>query len=119
MKIIKVGMLIGLLTICGCADTLNKSEFNGGLFTSSKADYIVVSQSGGLIMDIWKLRNSFVSSPQASDGWIFTTDEGSLAIGGDAKVIRIKSSKVWDTYHEYHMEFESVSYREKYNNKNK
>ena len=104
-----------IILVSGCADTWNKADFKGGLFTSSKADYIVVSQSGGYIMDIWKLKNSFVSSPHGSDGWIFKTPNGSVAIGGDAKVIRITDSKLWDRYQEYHMEFETETYREKYN----
>ena len=116
-----IGMFaIGCLLISGCADTFNKADFNGGLFTSSKADYIIVSQSGGRIMDVWKIRNSFVSSPKTSDGWIFKTTKGSLAIGGDAKIFRSSDNVadfavVWEKYHEYHMEFESKTYREMYN----
>lgn len=108
-------VLAGML-LSSCADTFNKADFNGGLFTSSKSDYIVISQSGGKIMDVWKLKDSFVSSPYKSDGWIFKTNNGSVAVGDDAKVIRILDNDIWIKYHEYHMEYEYLSYREKYNN---
>lgn len=107
-----------LAVIGGCADWSNKAKNNGGYFTTHKADYIVVSQSGGQIMDVWKLRDVFVSSPNGSDGWIFTdTDGNSVTTGGDCKNIRINkdNSGIWEKYNEYHMEFSSRTYREMYN----
>jgi hypothetical protein len=110
--------VLGLSLLTGCADTWNKADARGGLFVSKKSDYIVLSQSGGQIMDVWKLQNTFVSSPESSDGWILRAENGdSVMIGGDAKVIRIngRNSKLWSLYQEYHMEFESQTYREKFN----
>jgi len=83
------------------------------------ADYIVVSQSGGVIMDVWKLKDVMVQSPDASDGWLFFDSKGtSIYIGGDVKIKRAPPAEVWDTYKEYHMEYESLTYREKFNPRN-
>ena len=119
MKIVYVvGLVIMIMLTVGCADTWNKADAQGGLLISKKADYIVLSQSGGIIMDVWKLQDTFVSSPSGSDGWIFRSKNGnSIMVGGDAKVIRVNGSNsdLWSKYNEYHMEFETETYREKYN----
>ena len=116
--------LILVLIVCaascfilgGCAKSRDRWKAKGGVFTSSKSDYIVISQSGGLIMDVWKLKDVIVQSEPNSDGWLFLVNDNPVYIGGDVKTIRLaKDSSLWDKYHEYHMEFESQTYREKYN----
>lgn len=117
MKTLKICAVVCLMMVmCGCADYFNKAKFQGGMFgVSTKGDYIIVSQSGGKIMDVWKLKDVFVSSPDNSDGWVFNNGQSSLAIGGDAKIIRVRGGDVWEKYHEYHMEFSGKTYRELYN----
>ena len=116
MKKINLMVLVCFMFV-GCADWSNKAKNQGGYFTSHRSDYIVISQSGGLIMDVWKLRNVFVSSPNGSDGWVFTDIDGnSITTGGDCKNIRLNGNgAIWEKYHEYHMEFESMTYTEKHN----
>ena len=125
MKISKIEMLvIGaivallLLALGGCKKTRDQWAAKGGIFTSSAEDYIVISQSGGRIMDVYKLRSAFVQSPENSDGWLFTDQQGnSIYIGGDVKTIRLRKDKtVWEDYHEYHIENENKTYRELYGN---
>ena len=93
----------------GCADFWNKADNQGVVVFSKNADYIVVKQSGGVITDVYKLRDVIVSSAEHSDGWIFKDQSGnSINIGGDMKAIRIIdiNKDLSDKYCEYHMEFE-------------
>jgi len=114
-KLLMLSMLLMVVSMVSCANLQNQAKSDGGYFTSSTEDYIVISQSGGLIMDVWKLKDVKVSSPQSSDGWLFVDQyDNSINIGGDAKTIR-RCSGLWDKYHEYHMEFETQTYREKFN----
>lgn len=111
-----VVLLVGLGFFGGCAKSRDQWKAKGGIFTSSKADYIVISQSGGIIMDVWRLKEVIVQSEANSDGWLFLVNGNPVYIGGDVKTIRItKDASIWDKYHEYHMEFESQTYREKFN----
>jgi len=114
-------LIITILLSVGCADTWNKADNRGGLFFSKTSDYIIVNQSGGKIMDVYKLKDVFISSPEDSDGWIFKDNYGnSINLGGDVKLIRINnSSELWEKYHEYHFEFENQTYQEMYEQKNK
>jgi hypothetical protein len=109
-KVKKGVLLTGLaLTLSGCATECNRAKSQGGYLISSKADYIVLKQSGGIITDVYKLRNVIVSSAENSDGWIFTDQEGnSINVGGDMKAIRMNNnnSNLWNRYTEYHIEFE-------------
>ena len=97
-------VLAGLLfSLAGCARFWDKVDAKGGIVTSSKAPYIVVNQSGGEIMDVYKLENAIVQSPSGSDGWLFKDQQGHpVYLGGDVKTIRLNSvnSPVWDKYHE-------------------
>jgi len=118
LQAIVVATCIGL---SGCAKTCNQAERDGGLFTSSTAPYIVLKESGGRIMDVYKLENVMVQSEENSDGWLFQDQYGNpVNIAGDAKVIRLKSTKsdLWNKYHEYHMEFETKTYNELYGQDN-
>lgn len=124
-KILKVGgavaglaLLIGGST--GCAKWKNEIAAKGGIFGSYAGDYIVVSQSGGKVMDVYKLRDTIVQSEENSDGWLFKDQNGNpVNLGGDVKVIRLneKTEELWDKYFEYHMEFETQTYREKFKDK--
>jgi len=89
------------------------ASISGGI----EGDYIVISQSGGKIMDVWKLKNAMCQSSEGSDGWLFRNSAGNpVNIGGDVKVIRMVEldADLWNSYHEYHMELESAAYRELY-----
>jgi len=112
--------LTGILTatsLIGCARFSDSWSSRGSLVGSTKSPYIVVNQSGGKIMDVYKLEKAIVQSPSSSDGWLFL-DEGDrpVYLGGDVKTIRLKSTgdDIWEKYHEYHMEFETQTYREKF-----
>ncbi len=112
-------MFLGALALSacfqGCAGCRNEIASRGGLIGSYAGDYIVLSQSGGLIMDCWKLTDVYVESIDNSDGWRFKDGNGDINfIGGDVKVIRIHDRKNMDRYHEYHMEFETLTYRDKF-----
>lgn len=100
-------MVVSILLISGCASTKTQADFNGGLFvTTEGGDYVVLNSSGGIIQDVWKIKNSFVKSAAESDGWIFTDQQGnSIALGGDTKVVRVNDSDTWNKYKEYHIEF--------------
>ena len=107
-----------ILLFGSCARARVQGDFSGSAFgmTSQKGDYIVISQSGGEIMDVWILPDTIVDSASSSDGWIFRDkNENAIAIGGDVKALRIRNKAEFENYHEYHMEFESQTYRELYN----
>jgi len=101
----------------GCAGACQRIKANGSLIGSTKGDWIVVKESGGKITDVYKLEDVMVQSEASSDGWLFLDQNGNpVNIGGDMKAIRVVSNKqeVFDRYVEYHMEFEDISYREKF-----
>ena len=75
-RIVLVVVVIAVLSASGCKKTRDKWAAQGGMITSSAEDYIVVSQSGGQIMDVWKLRKAFVQSSENSDGWLFLDQTG-------------------------------------------
>lgn len=111
-------LLLALLCVCcsGCASFWNGVASRGGIIGSHGGDYVVISQSGGLIMDVWILEDVFVESEEKSDGWRFVDEDGNVEfIGGDVKVRRVKSKATLKDYHEYHMEFEACTYRQMYN----
>ncbi len=121
MRSILIVVAVGLIlaSVGGCKRTRDKWAAQGGMITSSAEDYIVVSQSGGQIMDVWKLRGAFVQSPENSDGWLFLDGTGNaIYVGGDVKTIRMRKDKsIWEDYHDYHMEHETQTYRELYGQK--
>lgn len=109
-------LLFAVATLSGCAKACNTMDRDGGIIGSYAGDWVVVNYSGGRIMDVWKLENVMVQSEAQSDGWLFKDSAGNVInIGGDAKAIRFKSKTGdWEKYHEYHAEFESVTYESKY-----
>jgi len=117
MKYLIVVML-AFLSVTGCAKFWDSADAQGGVFFSEKSPYVIVNQSGGIIMDVYKLTNAIVQSPSGSDGWLFLDNNGNpVYLGGDVKTIRIKNTNdpVWNYYKEYHMEFNTKTYRELYN----
>jgi hypothetical protein len=113
----KLIIVLFILAFTGCAKFWDSREANGGIFMSSKAPYIIVNQSGGKIMDVYKLTNAMVQSPSGSDGWLFLDQEGNpVYLGGDVKTIRLKQAGgvIWNAYHEYHREFEVSPYSDLY-----
>lgn len=101
----------------GCAKFWDEAEAQGGVFSSSKAPYIIVNESGGIIMDVYKLQDAIVQSPQGSDGWLFLDDSGRpVYLGGDVQTMRLKSTAdpIWNKYFEYHYLTETKTYHEKF-----
>ena len=101
----------------GCAGTCQRIKANGSIVGSISGDWIVIKQSGGRITDVYLLEDRMVKSEQGSDGWLFLDQNGNpVHIGGDMKAIRVTSGKqeMFDKYIEYHMEFETQTYQEKY-----
>jgi len=120
-KLLTLTLVFAAIAFSGCGKARNRWAANGGFFASVsggiEGDYIVISQSGGKIMDIWKLRGAICQSPEGSDGWLFRDNAGNpVNIAGDVKVVRMVNfdAGIWNSYHEYHMELERISYREKY-----
>ena len=112
--LIIIVILLATLTI-GCESFKNSLAANGGFWSSYAGDYIVVSQSGGTIMDVYKLKNVFVESEGGSDGWRFKDQSGNMVfLGGDVKIIRVYHKGTFNAYQEYHMEVEAKTYRELY-----
>jgi len=108
-----ISCIILLVGFAGCAKLGNEIARDGGFFGSYAGDYIIRNDSGGKIMDVWKLKNIIVQSESASDGWLFRDDAGNVInLGGDVKIIRVNNSATWDKYFEYHAEFNTKSYQE-------
>lgn len=114
-KSLIVFVLVVIVGMVGCARLENNIAAKGGFFGSYEGDYIIRNDSGGIIMDVWKLRKVIVQSETQSDGWLFKDGSGNVInLGGDVKIIRINDSVTWDKYHDYHIEFETKSYQELY-----
>lgn len=98
-----------LLPMLACAGFQNRVAHDGGYIGSHAGDYIVRNDSGGRIMDMWKLRNVYV------ENGVFRDERGNvIVIKGDLRVMRVNDMATWDRYHEYHTEFETKSYQELY-----
>ena len=119
---IKGGLVaLALMSMPGCQGCMNDISARGGLVGTYKGDYIVISQSGGEIMDVYKLDDVYVESETGSDGWRFKDQNGNITfLGGDVKIIRMnkKNADLWDSYHEYPMEEEGQTYGKKFNSEN-
>ncbi len=106
-------LIVALCLFAGCASWRNDIAHQGGLFTEYRGDYVVISESGGIIMDVWVLEDVYVKSEKDSDGWRFIDRLGQPTnVGGDAKVIRIKDKAELKKYHEYHFERALVPYHD-------
>lgn len=101
--------------ISGCAGCRNDIAARGGLVGSYPGNYVVVNYSGNVIADVWVLRDVYVQSENNSDGWRFKdVDENVIFLGGDVKVMRLDKASELDKWHEYHSEFETQSYQQKF-----
>jgi hypothetical protein len=116
MKSYLIAVTSILMLNSGCAKfNAQREAAGGGLIGSYNGDYIVRNDSGGVIMDVWVLSNTIVSSETNSDGWFFVDSNGNVVhLGGDCKVIRVKDKSLLSKYHEYHREFETVPYEKLY-----
>ena len=110
-----VSLAIVMLTLNSCAKSCQRIQANGSIVGSTHGDWVVIKQSGGIITDVYLLRNTMVLSKEASDGWLFIDQNGNpVHLGGDMKAIRVEGDKsIFDKYIEYHLEFETISYSEK------
>lgn len=102
-KIIILGAIIATLTGC-FAGTENSISKHGGFIGTHKSDYIIVNTTGSMILDVYKLRNTYVSENQNTDGINFKhpVSGSHVTIQGDVKIIRNPNSREWDLYKEYH-----------------
>lgn len=118
MKKIKIALIIGLvvttISLTGCmASWGNEKALKGGYFTTNKADYVVLNESGGKIMDCWVLKNVYVESEDKSDGLRFVDSNGDgIIVQGDSKVIRVNNKETLKKYKEYHIDTDFIPYEE-------
>ena len=104
-----------LVILSGCAKWENEVAADGGVWGSHPGDYVVRNDSGGRIMDVWVLHNVMVQSDEHGAGWLFRDNTGNVIhLGGDLKVIRVQDPKMLLAYHEYHSEFDTKTYQERY-----
>lgn len=102
-KLIALSVLT--LTMTGCfAGIENSVNKKGGFFGSHKSDYIIVNTTGNMILDIYKLKNTYVSENTQTDGvnFMHPISGSHVSIQGDVKIIRNPTSREWDLYEEYH-----------------
>lgn len=118
MKKIKIlsiiGLMVATLSFTGCmASWNNQKALKGGYFTTNKANYVVLNESGGEIMDCWVLKDVYVESEDNSDGLRFVDKNGDgIIIQGDSKVIRINNDDTLGKYVEYHIDTDLIPYDE-------
>lgn len=102
-KLLGLGALVATLTGCfaGIENDINK---RGGFFGAHKADYIIVNTTGNMILDVYKLRNTYVSENQGTDGVNFKhpVTGTHVSLQGDVKILRDPARSEWDKYKEYH-----------------
>lgn len=109
LLVIFAAPLIAVILTAGCARWQDRIAGKGGIVTSHRAVYVVISESGGVIMDVYKLPDAIVQSESGSDGWLFLDHANhAVYVGGDVKHIRMESTNdsLWAKYIEYHFEFE-------------
>jgi hypothetical protein len=115
-KKVGVALLVGTmsLSLTGCfAGWGNTKAVHGGYFTSDTGKYVVINESGGQIMDVWILKDSYVKSEQGSDGATVVDEDGNgIIIQGDVKVIRDNGNLDLNKYTEYHKEINLIPYEE-------
>lgn len=98
-------IILCVIGLTGCFEnTKNQINKDGGLFTSTKADYIIINTTGDRILDIYKLKDCFVSENTNTDGLNFKhpVTGSHITIQGDVKVLRNPTQEEWDKYVEYH-----------------
>ena len=117
-KIIILALMIvlGSVSLTGCfAGWDTDKAVDGGVFSNSKGNYVVLNESGGQIMDCWVLRNTYIKSEDTSDGIRFMDEDGNgIIVQGDAKIVRTKDERELGKYIEYHIDKDFVPYLEFY-----
>lgn len=114
----KVCCLGAIVAVAGCADIENEIAANGGGFGPRRGAYVVVNYSGEKIQDVWVLPDAYCQSVTESDGWLFLDVAGNaIHLGGDVKVIRLKSAADLAKWHEYHAEWSTQTYQETFGGK--
>ncbi|MGL5749784.1 MAG: hypothetical protein ACRCXT_04605 [Paraclostridium sp.] len=104
-KKIMILAILSTMLFGGCfAGISNDINKRGGFIGSHKADYIIVNTTGSMILDIYKLKDMYVSENTGTDGVNFKhPNTGShISLQGDVKIIRNPTAKEWDMYVEYH-----------------
>lgn len=105
-------IMIIMFSCFGCAKTLDSIKAKGGVFGTHRAPYIVVVKEGGVVVDVYKLKNSFV---QRESNYLFI-DNNKLPISleGTIKIIRLKdiNCNTWKMYKEYHSDINNLTYQE-------
>lgn len=101
-KLLLIGVCI--FTLTGCFEETKNSLSKKGGFISNKADYIIINTTGNKILDIYKLRDCFVSENANTDGLNFKhpVTKSHITIQGDVKVLRNPTKEEWEKYEEYH-----------------
>ena len=115
-NLLSILTIVLLISMSSCAKLQNKIDSDGQLIGSKAGSWIVIKQSGGIITDVWLLRNKMVQSEENSDGWLFKDEnDNPVHVGGDMKAIRVNNNeeKLFSLYIEYHMEFDSLRYHER------
>lgn len=100
-------LMVGALTLCltGCfAGIENEVNKKGGFFGTHNANYIIVNTTGNLILDVYKLKDTYISENTNTDGVNFKhpVTGSHISLQGDVKIIRNPTSQEWFKYQEYH-----------------
>lgn len=116
-RIIAGMLLIGLcFSLTGCfAGWGNRKATKGGYFTDNKGTYVIEKFSGGVIMDVYIVKDTFVDEIKNSDGFTFIdTDGKGVTIQGDAEAFRINDQSELKDYVVYHKSTDLIPYEEFY-----
>jgi hypothetical protein len=110
-----IAVIVAAIALAGCARTQTEIAAQGGFFASHDAPYVVRNDSGGRIMDVWVLENTFVMEGEHGAGFQFVDSAGNVVhLGGDARIIRLKDAAALSRWHEYHAESEQLTYEALY-----
>jgi hypothetical protein len=116
MKNVFIFLSLSLL-LMSCEGACNKMDRNGSIVGKTAGNWVVIRYNGGVITDVWKLKNVLVQSEENSDGWLFRDqNDNMINVSGDIKAIRIRQNdkeSFYNQYTEYHLEFDSMSYHQR------
>jgi hypothetical protein len=116
-RIIAFGLLIGMsFSLTGCfAGWGNRKATKGGYITDDKGIYVIEKFSGGQIMDVYIVKDTFVDEIKNSDGFTFIdTDGKGVTVQGDAEAFRINDESELKDYVVYHRSKDLIPYEEYY-----
>ncbi|MFR9019236.1 MAG: hypothetical protein ACLVH8_05995 [Fusobacterium sp.] len=93
-----------IIGLTGCFEEDKNTWSKNGGFIATKADYIIINTTGNKILDIYKLKDCFVSENINTDGLNFKhpVTKSHITIQGDVKVLRNPTKEDWEKYEEYH-----------------